>query len=72
MDHGTMSRLMFGLIKATRPPRKMKERIRQMCALCCQKRSTITSCSECHKHDCDECIYAHTLGEKIVYSPIHD
>ena len=31
MDHGTMSRLMFGLIKATWPPRKMRERMRQMC-----------------------------------------
>ena len=34
MDHGTMPRLMFGLVKATRPPRKMKERMRQMCAPC--------------------------------------
>ena len=31
MDHGTMSRLMFGLIKATQPPCKMRERMRQMC-----------------------------------------
>ena len=30
MGHGTMSRLMFGLIKATQPPRKMRERMRQM------------------------------------------
>ena len=39
MDHGTMSRLMFGLIKATRPPRKMKEREGEadVCTLCCQK-----------------------------------
>ena len=28
MDHGTMSRLMFGPIKATRPPLKMRERMR--------------------------------------------
>ena len=28
MDHGTMSRLMFGQIKATRPLRKMRERMR--------------------------------------------
>ena len=34
MDHGTMSHLLFGLIKATRPPRKMKERMRQMCVPC--------------------------------------
>ena len=31
MDHGTMSRLMFGLINARRLPCKMKERMRQMC-----------------------------------------
>ena len=31
MGHGTMSRLMFGRIKATQPPRKMRERMRQMC-----------------------------------------
>ena len=37
MDHGTMSRLMFGLIKATRPPRKMIERMRQMCVPCVVK-----------------------------------
>ena len=34
MDHVTMSRLMFGLIKATRPPRKMRERMRHMCVPC--------------------------------------
>ena len=34
MDHGTMSRLMFGLIKATQPPRKMRERMRHRCVLC--------------------------------------
>ena len=28
MDHGTMSHLMFGLIKATKPPRKMMEKMR--------------------------------------------
>ena len=31
MRHGTMPRLMFGLIKATRLPRKMRERMGQMC-----------------------------------------
>ena len=31
MGHGTMSHLMFGLIKATQPPCKMRERMRQMC-----------------------------------------
>ena len=34
MGHGTMSRLMSGLIKATQPPRKMRERMRQMCVRC--------------------------------------
>ena len=38
MDHGSMSRLMFGLTKATRPPRKMRQRMRQKCA-CCVVRS---------------------------------
>ena len=27
-----------------------------VCALCCQKRSTITVCGECQEHYCDECI----------------
>ena len=31
MDHGSMSRLMFGLTKATGPPRKMRQRMRQQC-----------------------------------------
>ena len=34
MDHGTVSCLMFGLAKATQPPRKMTERMRQMCVPC--------------------------------------
>ena len=38
MDHGTMSRLMFGLTKATRPPGKMMQRMRQKC-VCCVVRS---------------------------------
>ena len=33
MVHGTMSRLMFGMTKATQPPRKMRERMRQRCVL---------------------------------------
>ena len=37
-DHGSMSRLMFGLTKATRPPRKMRKRMRQKC-VCCVSRS---------------------------------
>ena len=34
MGHGTISRLMFGLIKATQRPRKRGERMRQMCVRC--------------------------------------
>ena len=37
-----------------------------VCALCCQKRSTITACGECQEHYCDECIDAHTCGEQLV------
>ena len=45
MDHGTMSRLMFGLIKAARQDEEEDEA--DVCALCCHKRSTITGCGEC-------------------------
>ena len=34
---------MFGLIKATRPPHKTKERMTQMCVPCCQKHSSVTT-----------------------------
>ena len=37
-DHGNMPRLRFGLTKATRPPRKMRQRMRQKC-VCCVARS---------------------------------
>ena len=66
MDHGTMSRLMFGLIKATQPPCKMGKRMRSKCALCCQKRSTITICGECKVHYRAQCIDACTCGAKTV------
>ena len=36
LGHGTMSCLMFGLIKATQPPRKMRERMR-LCVHCVVK-----------------------------------
>ena len=36
-DHGSMSRLMFGLTKATRPPLKMRQRMRQKCVCCVAK-----------------------------------
>ena len=39
MDHGSMSRVMFGLTKATQPPRKMRQMMRQKC-VCCVVRST--------------------------------
>ena len=39
-DHESMSRLMFGLTKATRLPRKMRQRMRQKCVcVCCVVRS---------------------------------
>ena len=38
-DHGSMSRLMFGLTKATRPPRKMRQRMRQKCVCCVARRA---------------------------------
>ena len=44
VDHGSMSRLMFGLTKATRPPRKMRQRMRQKCVcVCCVVRSVPAS-----------------------------
>ena len=36
MDHWSMSRLMFGPTKATRPPRRMKQRMK---CVCCVARS---------------------------------
>ena len=33
-DHWGMSRLMFGLTKATRPPRNMRQEMRQKCVCC--------------------------------------
>ena len=65
-DHGSMSRLMFGLTKATRPPRKMRQRMRQKCVWCCQKRSTVAVCDECKEHYCTECIDTHTCGTNVV------
>ena len=34
MDHGAIFRLMFGRTRATRPPRKMRERMRQKFVRC--------------------------------------
>ena len=61
-----MSRLTFGLTKATRPPRKMRQRMRRMCVLCCQRRSTVAVCDECKEHYCNECIDTHTCGTNVV------
>ena len=61
MDHGMMSCLMFG---ATQDEGEDEV---DVCALCCQKRSTITGCCECQEHYCDECIDAHNCGENVVY-----
>ena len=36
-DHGSMSCLRFGLTKATRPPRKMRQRMRRKCVFCVAK-----------------------------------
>ena len=36
-DHGSVSRLIFGLTKATRPPCKMRQRMRQKCVCCVAK-----------------------------------
>ena len=36
-DHGSMSRLRFGPTKATRPPRKMRQRMRRKCVFCVAK-----------------------------------
>ena len=33
-NHGSMSRLRFGLTKAIRPPRKMRQRMRRKCVCC--------------------------------------
>ena len=55
-DHGSMSRLMFGLTKATRPPHKMRQRMRQKCVSCCQRRSTVAVFDEFKEHYCTECI----------------
>ena len=68
MGHGTMSRLMFGLIKATQLPRGMRERMRQMC-VCYAAKSAPPShfCGECQEHYCDKCIDAHTCGEQVAY-----
>ena len=67
MDHGSMSRLMFGLTKATRATMQDEaEDEAEVCVLCCQKRSTVTVCDECKEHHCTECIDTHTCGTNVV------
>ena len=38
----------------------------EVCALYCQKRSTITFCGECKEHYCAGCIVAHTVGDNTI------
>ena len=61
----TMSRLMFGLIKATWPPHKMKERARHMCVPCVVRIVPLSQVVVRQEHHCAECIDAHTCGGKI-------
>ena len=65
LDHGSMSRLMFGLTKATRPPQDEAEDEVEVCVLCCHKRSTITVCGECGEYFA-ACIDTHTCGTHVV------
>ena len=46
----------YGTIEKNGPPRKMRERMRQMCVLCRQKCSTITVYGEYQEHYCDKYI----------------
>ena len=39
--------------------------MRLVCALCCQKRSTITACGVCQEDFCNECIDA--VGNKLFF-----
>ena len=39
----------------------------EVCALCCQKRSTITVSGQCKEHYCAECMDTHTCGDKTVF-----
>ena len=66
MDLWSMSRLMFGLTKATPTMQDEAEDEAEVCVLCCQKRSTITVCGEWEEHYCAECIDTHTCGTNVV------
>ena len=73
MDHETISRLMFGTDTSNSAATQDEgEDEADVCALCCQKHSTITGCGECQEHYCDECIDAHTCGKQIVHLLIHE
>ena len=65
-DHGSMSRLMFGLTKATRPPRKMRQRMRQKCVCCVARSAPPSQCDEGKEHYCTECIDTHTWRTNVV------
>ena len=66
MDHGSMSRLMFGLTLTSNlaTTQDEAEDEAEVFVLCCQKRSTITVCGECEEHYCAECIDTHACGVK--------
>ena len=61
-DHGTMSRLMFGLTKAARPPRKMRQRMRQKCVCV-----VLPKALQSKEHYCTQCIDTHTCGSNVVW-----
>ena len=63
-DHGSMSRLMFGLTKAATQDDAEDEA--EVCVLCCQKRSTFPVCDECKEHYCIKCIDTRTCGTNVV------
>ena len=63
-----MFHLMFGRTSATSAAMEDEgEDEVEVCALCCQKRSTITVCGQCKEPYCLECIDTHTCGNNIIY-----
>ena len=59
MDNESISRFMFGRIKASLLPHKVREDEVEVHAFCCQKCSTIT---EYNKQYCAECMDAPLFG----------
>ena len=69
MVHGTMSRLMFGLIKATWLPGKMKEKVRQPRKGLKREHKDVTATIKprdwiCGNHNCAQCTRCHTCTER--------